>query len=71
MVKIKEIKEAKAFNDYRDYLIGKYYKTYFNTEDKILNVILNDSITYLVQDVISGEKRTHGTKIFWQEVYQK
>lgn len=71
MIKIKEIREAKAFNEYRDYLLGKYNLTYFHTEDKIINVTLGESIEYTVLDVKTGEVRKHSTKINKNEVYIK
>lgn len=71
MIKIKEIREAQAFNDYRNYLIGKYNKTYFNTVDLILNVTQGDyGIEYTVKDLKSNIIRRHNTKILRKEVFQ-
>ena len=70
MIRIKEIREAKAFNEYRDYLIGKYHKTYFNTIDLILNVYPTDcGIEYTVRDIKTNELRKHNTFINKKGVY--
>lgn len=71
MIKIREIREAKSFNEYRDYLISKYNKTYFNTIDLILNVEINETgIEYTVKDIKTGEIRKHNTPIKRNEVYR-
>ena len=51
-------------NQYIDYAIGKYYKSYSGNLDKIISIkFINDSPHYTVQDVKSGEIRTHRTQV--------
>jgi hypothetical protein len=69
MIKIKELRQAQAFNNYRDYVIGKSYKNYFNDVDLIINVKLLESIEYTVKDLKSGIIRTHATLIKRSEVF--
>ena len=69
MIKIKELREAIKFNEYRDYLIGKYNKTYFNTADLILNISLDNGIEYTVMDTETKQIRKHNTRILKKDVY--
>jgi len=72
MVKIAIIREATKFNEYRDYVLGKFYKSYFGDEDKILNVeLLASDVVYTVQDTKTKQIRKHSTVILKKEVYVK